>query len=48
MKISMDDNQLAKIARNANQIDLQNVGTKIGHQHDGRTDTLDKIQDVIL
>jgi len=49
----MDDERLAKIARNGNQTSLgdldglQNVGAKVGHRHHRRTGTLDKIQNMV-
>jgi len=49
----MDDNRLAKMAKMGNQTipnhlaSLQNVGARVGHQHHRRTDTLDKIQDMV-
>jgi hypothetical protein len=45
----LDDNQLAKIARDENQTlpghrdSLHNVDTKVGRQHHRGTGTLDKI-----
>jgi len=47
---AINDNWLAKIAKNGNQIptSLQNVDAKVGHRHHERTGTLDKIQDMVL
>jgi hypothetical protein len=45
----MADSRLAEIAKNgeANTATETKVGAKVGHQHDGRTSTLDKMQDPI-
>jgi len=47
----MDDKRLAKIAKNdkSDHLDsLQNVGTKVEHEHNRRTGILDKIQNMVL